>query len=181
MTISAVQVKMARAALGWGVRDLAATAEVSVDTVTRLERGEELLPRTLAAIRAALETAGAEFIAEGGTSAGGGAGVRIKERPTLIPQAGISQGGGGQRDGAEVNLEQEPPAQKLLEQARMMQKSGTSAGGITMLVMRSPLVSGDKAATRQGHVTIPATDGEWWINYDSEIDEWSLDREPRFR
>lgn len=60
--INAVQSKMARAAVGWGVRDLAKAAEVSVDTISRLERGEELMPRTVAAIRTALETAGVEFI-----------------------------------------------------------------------------------------------------------------------
>lgn len=60
--INAVQSKMARAALGWGVRDLAKAATVSADTITRLERGEELMPRTVAAIRTALEAANIEFI-----------------------------------------------------------------------------------------------------------------------
>ncbi|WP_183831960.1 helix-turn-helix domain-containing protein [Aquamicrobium lusatiense] len=53
---------MARAALGLGVRDLAKLAAVSVDTVSRLERGEELMPRTVQAIRAALESSSVEFI-----------------------------------------------------------------------------------------------------------------------
>jgi transcriptional regulator with XRE-family HTH domain len=75
VTISAVQSRMARAALGWGVRELAAAAQVSPDTVARLERGETLYPRTVAAIRAALETAGVEFIPENG----GGAGVRLRK------------------------------------------------------------------------------------------------------
>jgi transcriptional regulator with XRE-family HTH domain len=57
-------------AVGWGVRDLAKAASVSVDTVSRLERGEELMPRTLVAIRAALEAAGAEFI--------NGSGVKLR-------------------------------------------------------------------------------------------------------
>ena len=34
--VLAVQCKMARAALGWGVRDLATAAQVSTQTVTRL-------------------------------------------------------------------------------------------------------------------------------------------------
>ena len=46
-----VQCKMARAALGLGVRELAAKAGVSPDTVFRLEKGEALLPRTVDAIR----------------------------------------------------------------------------------------------------------------------------------
>jgi transcriptional regulator with XRE-family HTH domain len=61
----AVQCKMARAALGLGGRELAALAGVSPDTVHRLERGDELLPRTVATIRAALEAAGAEFLPGG--------------------------------------------------------------------------------------------------------------------
>jgi len=52
---------MARAALGLGVRDLAATAKVSVDTVARFERGEELKERTIDALQRALEAAGVEF------------------------------------------------------------------------------------------------------------------------
>lgn len=75
MTIAAIQSKMARAAVGWGVRDLAKEAGVSVDTVSRLERGEELQPRTLAAIQAALEAAGVIFI----DSNGDGPGVRLRK------------------------------------------------------------------------------------------------------
>jgi len=67
---------MARAALQWGVRDLAAAAEVSHDTVVRFERGEELRSRTVAAIRTTLEKAGVVFIPENG----GGAGVRLRKR-----------------------------------------------------------------------------------------------------
>ncbi|QJX07913.1 helix-turn-helix transcriptional regulator [Rhizobium brockwellii] len=66
---------MARAALGLGVRDLAKLADVSVDTLSRLERGEELMPRTMAAIRSALETAGVIFIDENGE----GPGVRLRK------------------------------------------------------------------------------------------------------
>ncbi|WP_421994631.1 helix-turn-helix domain-containing protein [Roseococcus sp.] len=69
---------MARAALGWGVRDLASAAKVSPDTIARLERGETLYARTIDAIRAALEVAGVEFIAENG----GGPGVRLRKATT---------------------------------------------------------------------------------------------------
>lgn len=71
-----VQSRMARAALSWGVRDLAAAAKVSPDTIARMERGETLYPRTLEAIRAAFEAAGVEFIPENG----GGVGVRLKAK-----------------------------------------------------------------------------------------------------
>jgi transcriptional regulator with XRE-family HTH domain len=57
----AVQCKMARVALGMGIRAVAAAAKVSPDTVSRLERGEELRERTVDAIRSALEAAGVEF------------------------------------------------------------------------------------------------------------------------
>ncbi|MGR3548834.1 MAG: helix-turn-helix domain-containing protein [Roseovarius sp.] len=67
---------MARAATGYGLRDLAIAADVSPNTISRLERGEELKPATIAAIRAALEAAGVEFIEPNG----GGAGVRLKRK-----------------------------------------------------------------------------------------------------
>ncbi len=70
-----VQSKMARAALGLTVRGLAARAGVSHDTIVRLEAGDELKPRTVAAIRAALEAAGVIFVAENGE----GPGVRLRK------------------------------------------------------------------------------------------------------
>ena len=73
--MQAIQSKMARAALGLGVRDLAGLAGVSPDTVARLERGDELKPRTVEAIRAALEAAGVIFIDENGE----GPGVRLRK------------------------------------------------------------------------------------------------------
>jgi len=67
---------MARAALGMGVRELAAAAKVSVDTVARFERGEELKERTIDALQLALEAAGIRLIDENG----GGPGVRLQKR-----------------------------------------------------------------------------------------------------
>ena len=66
---------MARAGLGLGVRELATRAKVSTNTVTRLERGEELYPRTLAIIRITLEAAGVEF------TDGEAPGVRLRAKP----------------------------------------------------------------------------------------------------
>lgn len=71
----AVQSKMARAALGLTVRDLAASAGVSHDTIVRFEAGEELKPRTVEAIQRALEEAGVIFVAENGE----GPGVRLRK------------------------------------------------------------------------------------------------------
>ena len=73
--MNAIQSKMARAAIGWGVRELAKEAGVAVDTISRLERGEEIMPRTLSAIRSALEAAGVIFIDENGE----GPGVRLRK------------------------------------------------------------------------------------------------------
>jgi transcriptional regulator with XRE-family HTH domain len=56
-----VQCRVARAALGLGVRELAAAAKVSIDTVARFERGDELKERTIEALQRALEAAGVEF------------------------------------------------------------------------------------------------------------------------
>src|SRR5438105_13912218 len=56
-----LQCRMARTALGWGVRELAAAAKVSTDTVARFERGDELKERTIDALQRALEAAGIEF------------------------------------------------------------------------------------------------------------------------
>ncbi|MFS8049173.1 helix-turn-helix domain-containing protein [Rhizobium sp. BR 314] len=74
--MNAIQCKMARVALGWGTRDLAENANISPDTVARLERGEQLKDSTIAAIRAVFEAAGVEFIPENG----GGVGVRLAKR-----------------------------------------------------------------------------------------------------
>ena len=74
--MNAVQCKMARVALGLGIRELAERAQVAPATISRLEAGEELKPRTVAAVRAALEAAGVEFLAANG----GGPGVRLRDR-----------------------------------------------------------------------------------------------------
>ena len=74
--IDSVQVRMARAALGWGVRDLAVYAGVTANTVSRFENGADALGSTLRKIQRALEDAGIEFIDENG----GGLGVRLKSR-----------------------------------------------------------------------------------------------------
>ena len=82
----ASQCKTARAALGLGARELAAMAGVSPDTVYSLERGDELPPRTVATIRAALEGAGAEFT--GGSRPGCGLGVHWRTSGPWPPSGG---------------------------------------------------------------------------------------------
>ncbi len=70
------QSKAARALIDWSREDLAEASKVSVRTVVDFERGARRpIPATLAAIRAALESAGVEFIPENG----GGPGVRLRK------------------------------------------------------------------------------------------------------
>jgi hypothetical protein len=72
-----IQLDMALAALKWGTRDLASAAKVSLDTIARFKRGDELKPRTIEAMQQALEAAGITFLADGEIT-GGGPGVRLK-------------------------------------------------------------------------------------------------------
>lgn len=67
---------MARAALQFGVRELAEAAMVSTNTITRFEKGEELKERTINAIRAALEAAGVTFLSDGDVATGHGVSLK---------------------------------------------------------------------------------------------------------
>ena len=71
----AIQLRMARAAVGWGVRELAEKAGVTANTVTRIENGADAKQSTLDRLKSALEAAGVEFIDENG----GGPGVRLRK------------------------------------------------------------------------------------------------------
>ena len=71
-----VQCKMARTALGWGVRELAEEAGITANTVTRIENGADAMQSTIDKLQRALEAAGIEFIEENG----GGPGVRLRKR-----------------------------------------------------------------------------------------------------
>jgi transcriptional regulator with XRE-family HTH domain len=77
MPVTSAQVRMARAALNWTVRDLAKATGLHRNTVTNLEIGHYAGdPQTLAVIEQVLRKAGIEFIAENG----GGPGVRLRKR-----------------------------------------------------------------------------------------------------
>jgi transcriptional regulator with XRE-family HTH domain len=73
--ITGLQLRMARAALKWGVRDVAKAAKVSPATVTRIESDASANASTLAAICGALEAAGVIFIDQNGE----GPGVRLRK------------------------------------------------------------------------------------------------------
>jgi transcriptional regulator with XRE-family HTH domain len=76
--MKAIQVRMARAAVGWGVRELAKKAGVTANTVTRIENGADAKQSTMDRLQQALESAGIEFLDENG----GGPGVRLRKRQT---------------------------------------------------------------------------------------------------
>lgn len=75
MLIDNKQSKMARAALGWGVKDLSLAADVNINTVTRFEIGRNVTLTTIQKIQDAFEKAGIEFI----PANGGGPGVRLRK------------------------------------------------------------------------------------------------------
>jgi transcriptional regulator with XRE-family HTH domain len=76
--ITGRQIAAARSLLGQTQAELAKKANISVPTLKRMEASPGLaagLANNVAAVRAALESAGVEFIAENG----GGEGVRLKK------------------------------------------------------------------------------------------------------
>lgn len=70
------QVRMARAALNWSLTDLAQASGLHRNTVSNFETGRYAgSAEAVAAIRAALEAAGIEFLEPNG----GGPGVRLRK------------------------------------------------------------------------------------------------------
>jgi DNA-binding XRE family transcriptional regulator len=59
------QCRMARAALDWSQSDLAAASGVSWRTISRFEKGDEIMPVRVKALRHALEAEGVLFIDSG--------------------------------------------------------------------------------------------------------------------
>ena len=79
-TLTGVQIRMARNALHWSVRELALRSKVSTSTITRAEASDDVPNTTeanLSLLTAALEAAGIEFI---GTPCDG-PGIRIHAKP----------------------------------------------------------------------------------------------------
>lgn len=72
--MNALQCRMARAALQIGIIGLAKMAKGAPGTISRLEAGMELKPRTIEAIRNALGRAGVVFID------GDEPGIKIKKK-----------------------------------------------------------------------------------------------------
>lgn len=72
--LTSVQIRMARAALGWGVRDLAKKAGLAPNTVSRFENGHGARVETLVLIERAFADEGIVFLEADQT---GGPGVRL--------------------------------------------------------------------------------------------------------
>lgn len=74
--ITPLQMKLARTAIGLGVRELAAAADVAPSTVQRFESGKgDMHSKTLDKVQRVLEDGGVIFIP---ADAQGGPGVRLK-------------------------------------------------------------------------------------------------------
>jgi transcriptional regulator with XRE-family HTH domain len=89
--ISAAQLRAARALMGIDQRQLADLAGLSVPTIQRMEASEGVIRGnvdSLMKLVAALDKGGVELISEGGTSQGGGRGVRLKSATPPAPPAG---------------------------------------------------------------------------------------------
>ena len=71
-----VHVRMARAALGWSLSDLAAKSQVNLNTISRYEAGREVLSGTIDKLEKVFESAGITFIQEDDT---GGPGIRMQK------------------------------------------------------------------------------------------------------
>lgn len=79
VTITPAQCRAARSLLGLQQAEVADLARVSRKTLADFEGGKSSpQPRTLDAIKSALEQAGVAFIAEGSYAGEGGDGVRLK-------------------------------------------------------------------------------------------------------
>jgi transcriptional regulator with XRE-family HTH domain len=75
--ITRSQLRMARAALGWGVRELGQRAGVAGNTVSRYENGMGTTVATLSQVQRVLEEEGVIFIPADDTA---GPGVRLRSK-----------------------------------------------------------------------------------------------------
>ena len=77
MNFTPAQCRAARALLDWSQQDLATASAVATKTLADFEKGKRVpYDRTLAAVVAAFESAGVQFIDQNGA----GPGVRLRDR-----------------------------------------------------------------------------------------------------
>jgi transcriptional regulator with XRE-family HTH domain len=98
--ITRLQVRLARTALGWGVRDLARKAGVSPTTVTRFENGAHTRAETVALLEDVLERAGIIFVA---ADESGGPGVRLREPRRTQPESASARHEAGLKSPGDVS------------------------------------------------------------------------------
>ena len=80
--IRPIHVRMARAALGWTVRDLEMKSEVGRNTISRFETGSDILASAVEKLEKALANAGVVFFEDDRVY---GTGVGLKQRRRLKP------------------------------------------------------------------------------------------------
>lgn len=81
--ITALQLRAARALLGFDQKQIADLAGLSVPTIQRMEASDGVIRGNVDSLMKlihALDAAGIELIGEGGTSRDGGRGVRLRAR-----------------------------------------------------------------------------------------------------
>lgn len=76
--LSPLQSRLARAALGWSVREASQAAGVGFNTLVRFEGGGDTYASTLHKIASAYQARGVVLIAAGEVSQSGGDGVRLR-------------------------------------------------------------------------------------------------------
>ena len=89
MMIRPLHLRMARAALGWSLKELAERAEVNMNTISRYESGSQVMSGTISKIEAVLVREGVIFLDDDGEL---GPGVRLRRQLPLklgdVPQTG---------------------------------------------------------------------------------------------
>jgi len=78
--IRPVHLRMARAALGWSLKELAEKADVNLNTISRYESGSQVMSGTISKIEAVLRKEGIVFFEDEGEL---GPGVRLKRQLSL--------------------------------------------------------------------------------------------------
>ena len=89
--IRPLHLRMARAALGWSLKELAEKAEVNINTISRYESGSQVMTGTISKIEAVLLKEGVVFLEDDGEM---GPGVRLK-RQLSLPVVGASDAKSG--------------------------------------------------------------------------------------
>jgi transcriptional regulator with XRE-family HTH domain len=105
--VSGAQIRMGRAAAKLGVRELAAAAKVSPNTITRVEADGAANASTISALQRALESAGVEFLPENG--------VRLKTTNVSLSGGSNSDPSGSSKPGGKSAPRPRKPTERKAE------------------------------------------------------------------